>query len=54
MAQFLTWFLREDLVVAVLFEYDLENQNEARVLDFLGERVWTAQAKKAKFRNAPI
>jgi hypothetical protein len=47
LAQFLTWFLREDLEVAVLFENDLENQNEERVLDFLGVRVRAAQAKKA-------
>ena len=32
--------------VAVLSEYALENLDEGRVLDFLGGRVWTAQAKK--------
>ena len=46
--------MREDLEVAVLFEDTLENLVEERVLDFLGGRVWTAQAKKIKFRNVSI
>ena len=46
--------LGEGRVKAVLFENTLENLDEERVLDFLGGRVWTAQAKKAKFRNVPI